>query len=119
MNTKQQATIENIVSGIVARNLGDASPNFTQTEDGGNVYLTAPNWPTIRVGKQGGVYLDEIASYDEGLQAAINGDKMLADKQAREQKKAAAKTAAPAAQTEAAAPVVEEPAFQTGEAVAQ
>jgi hypothetical protein len=76
MNVKQTATLEKLVSAIAAR-VPAVNPDFKQTEENGNVFIQAPGWPTIQIGRQGGVSLPEIKSYKEGFAAAVIGDQLL------------------------------------------
>lgn len=78
MNVKQQTTINNIVSGIAARtDIKAGEPPFITTEENNNVFLMADGWPTIKIGRNGGIDLLGIKSYADPLEAAINGDVYL------------------------------------------
>ena len=94
VNEKQLASVTKIIEGIVARQLGDRQPNFTQYKEGQDLFLSADNWPTIKIGKAGGVSVVDLRSYPEGegktaIDAAINGDVLLEKQKARDLKRAA------------------------------
>lgn len=115
---KQIAAVTKIAEGIAARNLGDGAPEFSQEKVGGDLFLRATNWPTIKVGKGGGVTVLDLRSYPEGdgktaIDAAINGDVLLAKQIDRDAKKAA-QPAVPAAPDAApTTPAESETAFET------
>lgn len=112
VNPKQQVSINNIVSGITTR-LGENAPKFETVEEAPNVFLMSESYPTIKLGRDGGVEVPELRSYPDGLEAAINADVLLAKQKDRDAKKAeaAAKSA-----SEAPAPITRnDAAFQTGQ----
>jgi len=90
---KRLASLEAVLDGIKARNLGDAAPKFEQVEHGSKITLMPLNdqnktkWPSITIGRNGGITINELSSYDgskEGtLNAAVNGDVLLAKQEAR------------------------------------
>ena len=118
VNQKQNDAVAKILAGVAARNLGDAAPQFTETKEGSDIFLKAENWPTIKVGKGGGVTVLELRSYPEGdgktaTDAAIMGDVLLKKQNDRDDKK----TAQPVVSAPSV-PEADEPAFATGEIAA-
>ena len=122
INVKQQVTINNITAAFASERpeLNGSTPQFETVLEGGNVFLVADNWPTIKLGRDGGIDIPDLRSFSDALHAAVHADELVAKQVARDKKKAeekaaaAAKAAAPAG-TSAPGPVlVEKQAFETG-----
>lgn len=109
ISPKQQVSINNIVAGLLAKH-GDGAPNLETIIEGSNVFLVADNWPTIKLGRDGGIDVPDLRSFADPLEAAINASELVAKQKANDLKKAQAKTAAPAQTAQAPAT----PAFETG-----
>lgn len=116
--SKREAALKAVMDGIKARNLGVAHPKFVNVEEGSNLTLLPENdknvnpWPSIRIGKNGGIDVIEVRSWNAttttALEVAINGDLFLKKQSERDARRAAAA----AAPKKPAAPVT------TGEQVA-
>ena len=119
INIKQQAAINNIVSGIASERpeLNGSAPKFETVLENGNVFLMAENFPTIKLGRDGGIDIPDLRSYSDALKAAIHADTLVAKQKARDEKKVADAAAAAAKAAAAPAPgpvLVEKQAFETG-----
>lgn len=68
--------------------ISDARPDvkFATDEVGDAVFMRAENYPTIKIGRMGGVDLVEIRTYPNALKAAVEGDTLLAKQNARDAK---------------------------------
>jgi len=100
--SKQQLTIMRLTVALREQRQIEVKPEML-TQDGKFILLRiGKEWPTIQVGNSGGITVVELKSYPKAFEAAIEGDKLLAKQNEREQKKAAApapKAAAPEAVT--------------------
>ncbi len=86
--SKQQTTLDKLRAAWIARGV-DVS-KLTYVADGKNLMVTVgPGWPVIRLGNGGGIELPAIRSYARAFDAAVDGDRLLAKQNARDQKKAA------------------------------
>jgi len=113
---KRLVSIAAVLDGIKARVGEDNMPVFEQIAEGNKITLLPDNdknknpWPSITVGVQGGIVVNELRSYPEpdgngGLYAAVNGDVLYAKQNERDAKrKADAAAKAEAAAKAAAAP---------------
>jgi len=90
---KQQTTIAKLKEGWAAR--GIDLGRLIEKADGKFILLLLPNFPECKVGPSGGLEV-ALPSYPNAYDAAINGDTLLAKLMARQAKKAAGSTPAPA-----------------------
>ena len=90
--SKQQQTIEKLTVALREQRQIEVKPEML-TQDGKYILINiGPTWPTIQVGASGGIVLPAIKSYPKAFEAAIEGDKLLAKQNARDQKKTAPAT---------------------------
>ena len=119
INSKQQVAINNIVSGISTERPEVGDPKFEAILEDGNVFLMAEGWPTLKIGKEGGISIPDLRSYADPLHAAIHADELVKKQAANDLKKEEKKQADAAKAVAKAAPapvVAEKEAFATGEA---
>ena len=90
---KQQTTIAKLKEGWAQR--GIDLGRLIEKQDGKFILLLLPNFPVCKVGPSGGLEV-ALPSYQSAYDAAINGDMLLAKLLARQAKKAAGSTPAPA-----------------------
>lgn len=122
INVKQQVAINNIISGIASERpeLNGSAPKFETVLENGNVFLMAENYPTIKLGRDGGIDIPDLRSFSDPLHAAVHADELVKKQNDRDAKKqadaaaAATKATAPVDAAPAGPVLVEKKAFETG-----
>lgn len=119
--SKQQASLNTLIERLTNERGLAENAYTTETQADGKllVIVDLPNFPTISIGKQGGVDMPEIRSYPQvkggltAMDAAVKGDEHLARQNAGRTRRVAAQ-AAPAQEAPAnqEAPAQETPATE-------
>lgn len=95
--TKQEVTLLKLTVALRDKRQIAVKPEMLTT-DGKSIRLViGEGWPSISIGKNGGVVVNELRSYADPFEAAIQGDTLLARQTERDLKRVAG-TTAPAAQ---------------------
>ena len=100
--SKQQLSIMKLTIALRDARQIEVKPEQLKQDGKYILLLLGDKWPVIRIGANGGIALPEIRSYKEGFETWTKADELLARQTARDAKKTAAATPAPAAKPPAA-----------------
>src|SRR5580700_5443295 len=94
--SKQQLSIMKLTIALREQRQVEVKPEMLKQDGKFILLLIGKEWPVIRIGASGGIEVGPlthppvIKSYQNAFQAAVDGDKLLAKQNAREQKRAQA-----------------------------
>lgn len=109
--TKQEVTLLKLTIALREKRQIAVKPEMLSSSGNKLVVLIGEGWPTISIGKAGGVTVDQLRSYADPFEAAIFGDELYKKQNERNAKRAAALAApAVAAAPTAPAPKADAPA---------
>lgn len=98
--TKAEVTLLRLITAFREKKQITVTPDMLTTANNKVTIVIGQGWPTISIGRMGGVVVNELHSYGDPFEAALNGLELYQKQQGRDAKRLAAATAP------AAAPVV-------------